>query len=539
MRKRYLVVSMVFLLVISSIGPLSFGYKLPEKESLVDNYCMPQPLDGITDSAWPMSGNDAQNTCLSTYSTDQNDGYEKWKCFIEDPLDFITPVIDNEGTLYVSSKFHDLYAINPNGTIKWHSNLIGSVHYQPVIGLNGTIYVGTMERFHAFYPNGTLQWILPMKKEFRGDPVISPEGIIYVGTKDGYLYAVNPNGTIQWEYYLGYSIVGASLDNEENIYFGAQHCDYLYCLYPNGTLRWTFETIQEISDAPLIGDDGTIYTVPIDYIIAINPDGTEKWRVPSNGDGRSPALAPDGTIIYSSYEKGDVVGLNPENGQIKWCYQTGYTYPEDKTRPAISSDGTIFFAYRDGEMAFLSALNPDGNLKWTNMISSDIHPVDAIEFGHGPSIDANGTVYITTWFIAGEEHDFFGYVHAFGQLDPNAPSAPTINGQVQGKTSVQYEYTFTSTSPTGDDLYYFVLWGDETYSDWTGPFSSGEQINISHTWSEQGKYSIRARARDLNNLSGLWGTKEVTMPRNRASFYGSLFLRFLEQLLLLQRLLQI
>lgn len=298
--------------------------------------------DKLVVHQWPMGGNDAQNTCLSTYSADKNDGYEKWKYLIEYPLDWVTPVIDSEGTLYVSSKHLGLFAIYPNGTSKWHSDLIGDFQVQPVIGLDGIIYVGTMDRFHAFYPNGTLQWILPIEKDFCGQPVVSPEGIIYVGTYDGYLYAVYPNGTIKWEYYLGYSIVALSLDEEGNIYLSAQHCDYLYCLYPNGTLRWTFETIQEISDAPLIGDDGTIYTVPVYDVIAINPNGTEKWRVPSNGDGRSPALAPDGTIVYSSDEKGDVFGLNPEDGQIKWHYQLDFN-PGDKTRPAISNDGTIFF----------------------------------------------------------------------------------------------------------------------------------------------------------------------------------------------------
>ena len=33
-----------------------------------------------TDFQWPMSGNDIQNTCLSIYSTSQNNGYEK-KCY--------------------------------------------------------------------------------------------------------------------------------------------------------------------------------------------------------------------------------------------------------------------------------------------------------------------------------------------------------------------------------------------------------------------------------------------------------------------------
>lgn len=352
-----------------------------------------------------------------------------------------------------------------------------------------------------------------MEKFFCGRPVVSPEGIIYVGTDDGYLYAVYPNGTIQWEYNLGYSFISTSLDVDGNIYFTARYCDYLYCLNPNGTFRWMFEIVQDTSDAPLIGDDGTIYTVPVYDVIAINPDGTEKWRVPANGAGGSPALSPDGTIVYSSHDSGNVMGIDPDDGRILWSYELGLD-PLDKTRAVVSSDGTVFFAYTDklGDTAYLSALNPDGTLRWTASITSDIYPYDGMFLGPTPSIGADGTVYVTTWFYGGVSNFSFGYVHAFGQLDPNAPAAPTITGPLRGKVGVQHEYTLTSTSPTGKDLYYYVLWGDGSYMNWTGPFSSGEPVSVNHSWSKWGTYTVQARARDTDNLWGSWGTLKVRMP---------------------------
>jgi hypothetical protein len=467
-----------------------------------------------TNHQWPMQGNDAQNTCQSTYAANQNDGYEKWKFLVGNALDHVTPVIDNQGTLYITSFQGGLHAIYPNGTRKWHRELVGSLENQPVIGLNGIIYAGTTSCFHAFYPNGTLQWMLPVGQNYGSTPVISPEGIIYVGTDDGYLYAMYPNGTVQWEYYLEYRIRDVSLDAEGNIYFSANSCDYLYCLNPNGTFRWRFEEIHDISDAPLIGNDGTIYIVPQTRMVAINPDGTEKWRVPLGGPGGSPALSPDGTIVCSLRYDG-VVGLDPEDGHIRWQYQLGDA-PEDWTRPVISSDGTIFFAYTDhgGFKAYLSALNPDGTLRWTTSITSDIYPYACMELGPAPSIGSDGTVYITTWFIRSNSTlPDFGYIHAFSQLNPDAPSPPTITGPTQGKAGVPCEYTFTSTSPIGSDLHYYVLWDDWTYVNWAGPFSSGEPVSLNHTWSIRGTYTIQARARDSNNLCGPWGTMEITMPK--------------------------
>ncbi len=77
-----------------------------------------------------------------------------------------------------------------------------------------------------------------------------------------------------------------------------------------------------------------------------------------------------------------------------------------------------------------------------------------------PSIAADGTVYVTTWYCRGGSiYTDFGYVHAFGQLDPGAPSAPIITGPPKGKVGEQHEYTFTSTSPTGKDVFYYILLG--------------------------------------------------------------------------------
>ena len=94
------------------------------------------------------------------------------------------------------------------------------------------------------------------------------------------------------------------------------------------------------------------------------------------------------------------------------------------------------------------------------------------------------------------------------------PLAPEISGQTQGKPGVEYEYTFTASDPDDDDLYYNVSWegcGSETQT--YGPYLSGEEVKISHSWREQGIYMICAKARDVYGVEGPEGTLEVTMPR--------------------------
>ena len=120
-------------------------------------------------------------------------------------------------------------------------------------------------------------------------------------------------------------------------------------------------------------------------------------------------------------------------------------------------------------------------------------------------------------------------------FDPDAPNAPNINGPHRGLPGVEYNYTFVTIDPNGDDVFYYITWGDGICESWIGPYASGEMITLNHTWNKKDIYSITARAKDSNSLIGPWGVFRVTMPRDKTISSSSLF-RFLEQYPLLQTL---
>lgn len=101
------------------------------------------------------------------------------------------------------------------------------------------------------------------------------------------------------------------------------------------------------------------------------------------------------------------------------------------------------------------------------------------------------------------------------------PSSPMINGQTNGNAGKEYEYTFFSIDPKGTDLYYWVDWADGTNTSWVGPYASGIEVTINHTWEHQGFYTIRAKAKDINGAESEWGTLSVTMPKNHESIQQS------------------
>jgi len=102
----------------------------------------------------------------------------------------------------------------------------------------------------------------------------------------------------------------------------------------------------------------------------------------------------------------------------------------------------------------------------------------------------------------------------------NPPEKPEINGPTSGSAGTSYDFTFNSIDLDGDDVYYYIVWGDGYIEDWEGPFPSGEDFEIAHTYSTIRTYTIEAKAKDIYGDESLWGTFEITIPKSRASTYS-------------------
>ncbi len=120
------------------------------------------------------------------------------------------------------------------------------------------------------------------------------------------------------------------------------------------------------------------------------------------------------------------------------------------------------------------------------------------------------------------------------------PNAPDISGFENGKINIEYNYNFITTDPDGNNIFYFIDWGDENNTGWLGPYLSGEEISVSHKWSEKGTYFIKAKAKDIFDEESDFTTFEVTMPRNLIIFkiISSRFLNQLHGVLLILKFLR-
>lgn len=97
-----------------------------------------------------------------------------------------------------------------------------------------------------------------------------------------------------------------------------------------------------------------------------------------------------------------------------------------------------------------------------------------------------------------------------------APSNPNIYGPSSGKAGEEYIYNIYSSDLNDDDIYYFIGWGDETSSEWHGPFNSSSEQLFSHIWDDSGDYILRVKSKDVNDAESDWTTLEISMPKNKS-----------------------
>ena len=576
---KSLAVGIVFLFIVSSVTPIVFGYnnetidieqitkniifnninkhnypegysaekfnyikhkndvnsdELPFQKKAVSQFInkefagdSPEIVEEPIDSPWPMYCHDAKHTGRSSYSTANTTGIEKWR-FICDWRVKGGAIIDENNTIYFGSYDHNVYALYSNGTLKWKNDNIGVIYTAPVIDKNGVIYIGTIwgspNYLYALNSsNGVLNWMYYLGDSSYSSPVVGEDGTIYISEGKTF-HAVNSNGTRKWTFRAGDIFLGSSpaIDDDGIVYCGA-HDNNLYAWYPNnGSVKWIFDAGTWIHGSPTIGEDGVIYLAADNGLYALySNNGTMKWHNNIGPIWGSPTLDENGNIYAGTWEE-RFYAIYP-NGEVKWIYNApGRIWFGNSA--AISADGTIYFGttWMDGGEGSFIALNKNGAEKWLD---------DFGLYESSPAIGKDGTIY-----ICNDYGDEGGCLRAFGELDSNAPEAPTIIGKTDGEAGVEYEYTFSTIDPNGDDVFFNIEWGDGDFVDWFGPYNSGEEVVVSHTWDEQNTYTIKARAKDTDNLWGPWGTLEVTMPVNQPVQYPLLEL-FRERFPLLYQLL--
>lgn len=96
--------------------------------------------------------------------------------------------------------------------------------------------------------------------------------------------------------------------------------------------------------------------------------------------------------------------------------------------------------------------------------------------------------------------------------DNTPPDVPQVTGPAEGKPGKPYLFNMVTTDAQEHLIYYFVDWGDNTTSDWLGPYLSGTEIHVTHSWDAEGTYTVKVKAKDSMDAESDWGTVTIVMP---------------------------
>jgi len=193
---------------------------------------------------------------------------------------------------------------------------------------------------------------------------------------------------------------------------------------------------------------------------------------------------------------------------------------------AVDSTGTVHVTWEDctdisgsgNDLDIFYKYKPSsGNWSATELVSTES---TFISWLATMDVDTTKTVHVawvdytnidsSDYFL--DDLDIF-YKYKTGDSS-QPPNIPSINGETSGKIGEEYEYIFNAVDPDGDNVKYYIKWGDTT-SEWTDFNDSGTDVKVKHTWSKKGDYTINAKAVDTYGAMSDWGTLEVTMPKNK------------------------
>jgi outer membrane protein assembly factor BamB len=279
------------------------------------------------------------------------EGVRKWDVAMTAPVDS-SPVVGADGTIYIGCVDGRLYALNPaNGATKWTFNARGFITSSPAVGADGTLYFGSgAGRLFAVTPEGVERWSFGAGGIIDSSPAIAADGSVYFGCDDKSFYAVSPAGIELWRFSTGGPIFSSpAIGADGSVYFGSGD-QKMYALSADGALRWAFSTNGAIQASPSLGADGTVYFASADgFFYALNAKGSDdqrvKWKTTIRASAASSAaVRGDGVIIFGADD--DLVrALNPEDGSVRW---TLATLDDIESSPIVAPDGSIYIGSFDG-----------------------------------------------------------------------------------------------------------------------------------------------------------------------------------------------
>ena len=261
--------------------------------------------------------------------------------------------------------------------VKWKFSTGGKVMSSPAV-VNGTVYIGSDD--HYLYAinaeGGALKWKFKTRSRVSSSPAVWG-GLVYFASFDGNFYAVDAaTGQQRWKFQTagerrfagqhlhGFQPAGETMPDPFDFYlsspvvrngmvfFGSGDTNVYALDAASGELRWKFKTGEVVHASPAIAD-GTLFIGSWDsFLYALDATtGKEKWRFKTGEDHeiynqvgiQSSVLVADG-IVYFGCRDSNFYAVDAATGQKKWAFSNKGSWVI--TSP-VAKDGKVYFATSD------------------------------------------------------------------------------------------------------------------------------------------------------------------------------------------------
>ena len=460
---------------------------------------------------WPMFHHDLQHTGYST--SDAADTNNVMWTYTTDGDVYSSPAVV-DGRVYIGSDDGHVYCLDAeDGDKIWNSSNVGTVWYSSPAISDGRVYIGGDLLYCLNNEDGSRIWSYQGGINIASSPAVVGDRV-YIGTWEGNICCLdadpddNGDGVINhnpydeidddndegyddsilidydliWIYETGDLVISSPAVYADKVYVGSKDKKF-YCLYANnGTEIWNYTTQGYVDSSPAIADGKVYFGSDDNKIYCLYADnGTEKWRYSTQGDVKSSPAIANGKVYVGSLDN-KVYCLDVTTGLPAW--DSPFTTSNDVSSSPAIADGKVYIGSLNKKVYCLDA--DDGTKLWEYETQGKID--------HSSPAIVDGKVYIGS---------LDNEVYCFGDSQP--PETPTQpSGSSTGTANEEYSFTTSTTDPDGDQVYYMWNWGDGTFSDWLGPYNSGETIEAEHTWTEEGDFDVKVKAKDVYGSESGW-----------------------------------
>ncbi|PCK07608.1 MAG: hypothetical protein COA42_13345, partial [Alteromonadaceae bacterium] len=379
---------------------------------------------GISNNARVWEENATRLGTLHESYTPVDNSHQLWFYNINDRV-YGSPVVGADNTVYFAGFAGNIFALNPDMSVKWQRN-VGQVISMSLVLANGAVYyrgntTGNREFGALNAADGQPLWTKPISG-FGNAPAVATDGTLYIGN-GVLLQAFDPQGVNLFNRSINSAIYATPAIAEDGTVHFATLDGRIMAVSSSGTTLWTVQLPESyVRTAMAIGLDGTLYAPTISgELYAFNPDGSQQWSYTFDVGGgaftRSPVIDLHHNVIIGGAGN-RLIAISPQ-GELAW-----QSFPLDSpvnSTAAIADNGDILV----GTSFRLNALGADGRFLW----SSSVNFIN----NTSPVIADNGIAYI------GDSNVSNGGLRAFdvAGLKLADTSWPRLHGNAEGSSRFQ------------------------------------------------------------------------------------------------------